>query len=216
MSAAVLALYDHPISGNAQKVRFLLAELGLEYERRGVPIERPRPQWYADINPLMGIPTLQDGDLVLSESQAILRYLANRERRDDLYPADPPARARVDMMLDRFAFAFRPALFQVEAQALGFSPTGGFGAAPADPEAAVAKARDAAPVLTQFESVVDPSGYWLGEFSLADVAAAPFLYRTLVTGMDLSPYPNLARMRDTVTARPAFAAVEPEPRAPAN
>ncbi|MFL6051079.1 MAG: glutathione S-transferase family protein [Gaiellales bacterium] len=216
MSAAVLALYDHPISGNAQKVRFLLAELGLEYERRGVPIERPRPQWYADINPLMGIPTLQDGDLVLSESHAILRYLANRERRDDLYPADPPARARVDMMLDRFAFAFRPALFQVEAQALGFSPTGGFGAAPADPEAAVAKARDAAPVLTQFESVVDPSGYWLGEFSLADVAAAPFLYRTLVTGMDLSPYPNLARMRDTVTARPAFAAVEPEPRAPAN
>ena len=216
MSAAVLALYDHPISGNAQKVRFLLAELGLEYERRGVPIERPRPQWYADINPLMGIPTLQDGDLVLSESQAILRYLANRERRADLYPADPPARARVDMMLDRFAFAFRPALFQVEAQALGFSPTGGFGAAPADPEAAVAKARDAAPVLTQFESVVDPSGYWLGEFSLADVAAAPFLYRTLVTGMDLSPYPNLARMRDTVTARPAFAAVEPEPRAPAN
>ena len=133
MSAAVLALYDHPISGNAQKVRFLLAELGLEYERRGVPIERPRPQWYADINPLMGIPTLQDGDLVLSESQAILRYLANRERRDDLYPADPAARARVDMMLDRFAFTFRPAFFQVEAQAMGFSPTGGFGAAPADP-----------------------------------------------------------------------------------
>lgn len=216
MSAAVLALYDHPISGNAQKVRFLLAELGLEYERRAVPIERPRPQWYADINPLMGIPTLEDGDLVLSESQAILRYLANRERRDDLYPADPPARARVDMMLDRLAFTFRPAFFQVEAQALGFSPTGGFGAGPADPAAAVAKAKEVAPVLTQFESVVGPSGYWLGEFSLADVAAAPFLYRTLVTGMDMSPYPNLTRMRDTVIARPAFAAAGPEPRAPGN
>ena len=34
VSAAVLALYDHPISCNAQKVRFLLAELGLDYERR--------------------------------------------------------------------------------------------------------------------------------------------------------------------------------------
>ena len=216
MSALVLALYDHPISGNAQKVRFLLAELGLEYERRDVPIGRPRPEWYADINPLMGIPTLQDGDLVLSESQAILRYLANREGRDDLYPADPGARARVDMMLDRFAFTFRPAFFQVEAQALGFNPTGGFGAGPADPEAAVAKAQAAAPVITQFESVVSPSGYWLGEFSLADVAAAPFLYRTLVTGMDMSPYPNLTRMRDTVIARPAFAAAGPEPRAGAN
>jgi len=153
---------------------------------------------------------------VLSESQAILRYLANRERRDDLYPADPPARARVDMMLDRLAFTFRPAFFQVEAQALGFSSTGGFGAGPADPAAAVAKAKEVAPVLTQFESVVGPSGYWLGEFSLADVAAAPFLYRTLVTGMDMSPYPNLTRMRDTVIARPAFAAAGPEPRAPGN
>ena len=36
---------------NALKVRFLLAELGLEYERKLVPIERPRPEWYAAINP---------------------------------------------------------------------------------------------------------------------------------------------------------------------
>jgi glutathione S-transferase len=110
----VLALYDHPISSNALKVRFLLAELGIEYERKLVPIERPRPEWYAAVNPLLGIPTLQDGDLILSESNAILRYLANRERRDDLYPADPAARARVDMMLDRFSLTLRPALFQVE------------------------------------------------------------------------------------------------------
>ena len=56
----MLALYDHPISSNALKVRCLLAELGLEYERRTVPIERPRPQWYVDLNPLGGIPSLED------------------------------------------------------------------------------------------------------------------------------------------------------------
>jgi glutathione S-transferase len=43
----VLELYDHPVSSNALKVRFLLAELGLDYERIRVPIERPRPDWYA-------------------------------------------------------------------------------------------------------------------------------------------------------------------------
>src|SRR5207244_1519281 len=59
-SAGLLTLYDHPISSNALKVRFLLAELGLDYERRQVPIERPRPEWYAEVNPLIGIPSLQD------------------------------------------------------------------------------------------------------------------------------------------------------------
>jgi glutathione S-transferase len=205
----VLALYDHPISSNALKVRFLLAELGLVYERRLVPIERPRPEWYTEINPLTGIPSLQDGDLVLSESNAILRYLANRERRDDLYPVDPPARARVDMMLDRFSLTLRPALFQIEAAALGFSPQGGFGSVPGDPEAAMAKAEAAAPTLHTFDGLIGSAGYWLGEFSLVDFAAAPALYRTTLTGLDMAPYPNLMRVRDLVMARPAFQQADP-------
>ena len=137
----MLELFDHPVSSNALKVRFLLAELGLDYERIRVPIERPRPDWYAEVNPLVGIPSLRDGDLVLSESNAILRYLANRERRDDLYPVDPAARARVDMMLDRFSLTLRPALFQVEAAALGFTPQGGFGARPATPRPRAPRSR---------------------------------------------------------------------------
>ncbi|MDX6549259.1 MAG: glutathione S-transferase [Gaiellales bacterium] len=205
----MLALYDHPISSNALKVRFLLAELGLEYERRPVPIERPRPEWYAAINPLLGIPTLQDGELILSESNAILRYLANRERRDDLYPADPAARARVDMMLDRYSLTLRPALFQVEAAALGFSPEGGFGSVPGDPAAARARMESIAPTLRTFDGVVSEAGYWLGDFTLVDCAAAPALYRTTLTGLDLTPFPNLMRVRDAIIARPAFGRADP-------
>ena len=205
----MLELYDHPISSNALKVRFLLAELGLEYQRTRVPIERPRPDWYAEVNPLVGIPSLRDGDLVLSESNAILRYLANREGRHDLYPVDPAARARVDMMLDRFSLTLRPALFQVEAAALGFTPQGGFGTAPGDPDAARAKAEAAAPTLRTFDGLIGPDGYWLGEFTIVDCAAAPALYRTTLTGLDLAAYPNLMRVRDLVMARPAFSAAEP-------
>ena len=84
----MLTLCDHPISSNALKVRFLLAELGLEYERRTIPITRPRPDDYVALNPLAGIPTLIDGDLVLTESNAILRYVANRYGGEELYPAD--------------------------------------------------------------------------------------------------------------------------------
>lgn len=205
----MLELYDHPISSNALKVRLLLAELGLEYERTRVPIERPRPDWYAEVNPLLGIPSLRDGDLVLSESNAILRYLANREGRHDLYPADPAARGRVDMMLDRFSLTLRPALFQVEAAALGFTPQGGFGSAPGDPEAAKVKMDAAAPTLSTFDGLIAPDGYWLGDLTLVDCAAAPALFRTTRTGLDLAPYPNLQRVRDLVMARPAFQLAEP-------
>ena len=89
-----LLLYDNPASSNALKARFMLAEVGLDYERRTVPFDQPRPDWYLAVNPVGGIPTLEDDGLVLAESHAILRYLAAREGRDDLYPAEPRERAR--------------------------------------------------------------------------------------------------------------------------
>jgi glutathione S-transferase len=205
----VLALYDHPISSNALKVRFLLEELGQAYERREVPMRRPRPADYVALNPLAGIPTLIDGDLVLSESNAILRYLAGAYGGEEVYPADPRLRAPVDELLDRYSLSLRPALFSVEAFALGFTPEEGFGSAAADPDAAVRRAGEIAETLHRFDRLIDSGGYALGRFTIADCAAAPALYRTTNTGMDLTPYPNLLRWRDTLMARPAFARAEP-------
>jgi glutathione S-transferase len=196
-------LFDNPISSNALKVRFLLAELGLPYERREVPLARPRPQWYLDVNPVGGIPTLQDGDLILSESNAILRYLANREGRNDLYPRDAAARAAVDEFLDRFSMTLRPALYRVEEHALGF------GGLEPDPAAARRAERDIFDTLWLFDRLVQSEGYALGWFTIADAAAAPVLFRTTRTGLDLSPFPNLLRWRETVTSRPAFKWADP-------
>ena len=205
----MLALYDHPVSSNALKVRFLLEELGQPYERREVPMRRPRPADYVALNPLAGIPTLIDGDLVLSESNAILRYLANAYGGEELYPADPLRRAPIDELLDRYSLSLRPALFSVEALALGFTPQEGFRSADPDLEAAERRAAEIAETLHRFDGLIDSGGYALGRFTIADCAAAPALYRTTNTGMDLTPYPNLLRWRDTVMARPAFARAEP-------
>lgn len=204
-----LLLYDNPVSSNALKARLMLAELGLEHERRTVPFDLPRPDWYLAVNPVGGIPTLDDGGFVVSESNTILRYLAAREGRDDLYPSDPRARAQVDELLDRWSLTFRPAFFRYEAPALGFVPGKGMGAG--DPDTAVLPgiAEAIAPTLRALDAVVDPSGTALGRFTIADVAAAPILYRTTNTGLDLTPYPNLERWRDTLLARPAFRAAEP-------
>eukprot|EP00929_Paragymnodinium_shiwhaense_P083400 TRINITY_DN44428_c0_g1_i2.p1 TRINITY_DN44428_c0_g1~~TRINITY_DN44428_c0_g1_i2.p1 ORF type:complete len:258 (+),score=56.49 TRINITY_DN44428_c0_g1_i2:58-831(+) len=54
---------------------------------------------YLEKNPAGTVPMLQDGDFVVSESHAIMGYLANKYGWDDLYPSEPRARAKVDNYL---------------------------------------------------------------------------------------------------------------------
>jgi glutathione S-transferase len=204
-----MLLYDNPASSNAVKVRFLLAELELPYDRREIPMARPRPAEYVAVNPMTGIPTLDDDGFILTESNAILRYLALRERRDDLYPTEPRRNGAVNELLDRFALTIRPAFFKHEAAALGFKFGVGFGGAPADPEKAAETADQIAPQIALLEQILSDGEYALGGFTIADCAIAPVLFRTTKTGLDLTSYPKVARLRDAHLARPAFAAAGP-------
>jgi len=204
-----LLLYDNPISSNALKVRFMLAELDLSYERKTVPFDLPRPEWYTALNPVGGIPTLDDDGLVIAESHAILRYLADREARDDLYPSDYRARVAVDVFLDRWAITFRPAFFRYESPALGFVPGKGMLGGEPRLDELPGVTEKIAPSLELLDRLIDPSGFALGHFTIADVAAAPILFRTTKTGLDLAPYANLIRWREALLSRPSFEAAEP-------
>jgi glutathione S-transferase len=205
----VLTLWDNPDSSNGLKVRFLLAELGLPHQTHHVPLSRPRPADYLALNPLGGIPTLEDGDLVLTESQAILRYLATRQGRDDLYPSEARERAVVDELLDRFATRLRPAFFRVEAAALGWTLQNGFDPADADLERAREVAEEVAGEVTLLDEVVGSDFACLGRFTIVDCALAPVLHRTFHTGHNLGPFPNLASLRERLLARPAWTAARP-------
>src|SRR5689334_3720672 len=206
-----IVLYDNPASSNAMKVRFLLAELGLDYERKHVPLAHPRPDWYRAVYPFGTVPFLEDGDFELGESNAILRYLANREGRTDLYPAEPAARAAVDWALDAWSTQFRGAFFPAERIGImhGDWEQGGSRAEDADQEE-LAKAIDAVrPKLDIMERFVAGNGTVVGSFTIADCAFAPVLWRWYRLPLDFAPWPKVALLRDTVTTRPAFAAMGP-------
>ena len=207
----MLVLYDHPASSNALKARFLLAELGLEYERRHVPFAEPRPAEYVALNVFGRIPTLVDGDLVLPESNAILRYLAHREERYDLYPQEPKARAPVDAALDSWSTQARPALFPLEGAALFHHDreSGGGKWEDGDQAAIEAALPRASQGLDIFEQFIADNGTVLGHFTIADVAAGPVIWRTKRLPLDLERWPRILRLRDAIEARPAFQAAEP-------
>jgi glutathione S-transferase len=89
-----LRLHDYSASGNCYKVRLLLAQLGLEYER--VPVDifggDTLTEEYARLNPLRQTPVLErDGADPLTESNAILLHLAEGT---EYLPDDPNDRAR--------------------------------------------------------------------------------------------------------------------------
>ncbi|MEO1082057.1 MAG: glutathione S-transferase [Pseudomonadota bacterium] len=92
-----MKLYDLELSGNCYKVRLLLALIGKDYEL--VPVdfldgEHTRPP-LSDLNPFKEIPILEDGELVLRDSQAILVYLARHYGDESWFPADAANMARV-------------------------------------------------------------------------------------------------------------------------
>ena len=89
-----LRLHDYAASGNCYKVRLLLAQLGLEYER--VPVDifggDTLTDEYAKLNPQRQTPVLErDGAEPLTESGAILIHLAEGT---EYLPEDPNARAQ--------------------------------------------------------------------------------------------------------------------------
>ena len=98
---ARIRLYDFPLSGNAHKVRNLLALLGVDYER--VPVDlaagEQRTRAFEDLNPFRQVPVLVDGATVVRDSSAILVYLARKFGRGAWLPVDAEGEARVQEWL---------------------------------------------------------------------------------------------------------------------
>ena len=208
-----LLLYNHPVSSNALKARYMLSILGLDYETSHVPFAWPRPDHYTKLNPFGRIPTLVDGDLVLAESNAILRYLADREGREDLYPRAPKERARVDRAMDSWSTVVRPALFPGEN--LGLIQTGDWDAGGGkwedaeDKDALTAAVDKARGVLANWEKLIADNGTVTGSFSIADCCAGPVLWRWQRLPLDFSELPRTQGLQQAVANSAEFAAAEP-------
>jgi glutathione S-transferase len=96
-----MKIYYHPASTTCRPLMLFTAETGLDVEFqlvdlfKGEHLQAP----YAKINPSCMVPMLEDGDFRLTESSAILKYLAEKSG-SAAYPKDLRERARVNEMMD--------------------------------------------------------------------------------------------------------------------
>ena len=186
-----MKLYMVPLSPNVRRVRITAAALKLQLQELTLDFaqgEHKQPQYLA-LNPNGSVPTLVDGDLVLTESRAIMQYLASKKPESGLIPGDELA--RVDSVRWQFwdAAHFSPQLGTLTFEKI-IKPMLGLGAPRQD------KIDEAFTNLRRFGAVLD--GHLLGQaflvgnaLTLADLTIACSLMYATRTEAPLGDFQNL-------------------------
>jgi glutathione S-transferase len=102
-----MKLYMHPASNASRPVLLFVAEKKLDVENVVVDLMKGEhfSESFTKINPNHMVPVLEDGDFRMTESSAILKYLAAKHDLPE-YPKDLRQRARVDEVMDWFNTQF--------------------------------------------------------------------------------------------------------------
>lgn len=161
-------LYHHPLSPAARRVVALLEEAGLAYELEHVALERGEHMSpaYLAINPNHQVPTLVDGEVVIHESNAILRYLCHKHGLANWYPVEPSRRARVEQWLDWGQCRLFPAMADIVVNKLFLGPDGDAQAI-ARGEARVAELAPILEAALRRSAYLDDEGATIADLSLA-------------------------------------------------
>jgi glutathione S-transferase len=198
-----LQIWGRANSVNVQKVLWCCAELDVDYQRidAGMQFGRNGEPDYLAMNPNGRVPTLVQGDFVLWESNAIMRYVALAfGSHSTLYPAAPKVRAGMERWLDWTLTTLQPAerpLFW----GLVRTPV-----AERD-MAALQAAADANGALWRIIDAQLANSNWIegDAFSLADLALGCYARRWFgVEGVNRPALSNLQRWYAAISGRPGF------------
>lgn len=198
-----IRLHRMQLSGHSHRVELLLSLLGLPCQAIDVDLtrgEHKTPQFLA-LNPFGQVPVIQDGDVTLSDSNAIMVYLEGRYAPGQWLPRDPVAQARVHRWLSVAAgpLAFGPAAARVI----------NLFKRPDDPADAQLRARN---LFKLMEQQLGATAFLAGEReTLADVALYSYTVTAPEGGVSLEPFPLIRRWLAQVEGLPGFVAM---PRTP--
>jgi glutathione S-transferase len=196
----MLKVYGRANSINVRKVLWMLEELGLKYERedwgRGFrPTDDPV---FRAINPVGVVPVIDDGDFRLRESNTIVRYLADKHGRADLYPKDLKARAVTESFMDwastDFASGMRPVFHGLVVKNPAFA------------DKVEAGAKEWAQQMDVLEQHLAKKGpYVMGNsFTIGDIPVGLVVNRWYSVNFAKPAFKAVAAYYDRLTERPAF------------
>ena len=199
-----MKLYHHPISGHAHRARLFLSLLGLDHELIVVDLlqgEHKSPE-FLKLNPFGQIPVLDDDGTVVSDSNAILVYLAKKYGRSDWLPEDPSGAAAVQRWLSVAAgqIAFGPGV----ARLINLVEV------PFRKEEVIPRSHD---ILTKIEAELEGRD-WIaseGAPTIAEVALYSYIASAPEGDVSLEPYPLIRAWLARIEALPGFVGFQKTP-----
>jgi glutathione S-transferase len=201
-----IILYRNPVSGHAHRVELFLSLLKVPFQLVDVNLragEQKQPDFLRK-NPFGQVPVIEDGDVTLADSNAILVYLAERyDKSGSWYPRDALAAARVQQWLSVAAgqLAAGPATAR-GIKLFGF---------PLDHARAVTVAGQLLPVLDQ--ALAQRAFLVGGAPTIADVAIYSYTALAPEGEVSLEPYGNIRAWLARVEALPGFVPMQRAARA---
>jgi glutathione S-transferase len=198
----MLKVWGRRSSFNTQKVLWLAGELGLDHEHvpAGGDFGRLDDPDFRALNPHGRVPVIEDGDTVVWESHACLRYLAARYGRGTFWIEDPAERSLVDRWMDWSHTTLQPDFL-----------TGVFWGYYRTSEAErnmAAVNRCVAACAAHFrllDGMLAARPYLLGEhLTLADIPIATSLYRYFGIDIERPDVPHVMAWYERLQERPAY------------
>jgi glutathione S-transferase len=196
-----IVLFGTETSGHTQRVAAFLSILGVPWRLERTPAEMRRTPEFLAKNPFGQVPVLDDGELRLTDSNAMLVYLARRYDASDRWlPRDPIGEARVQKWLSVAAgeIAFGPA----RARAAKNWPSMDY-----DWDSAATLARR---VLALLEAhLADRTHLAADHPTIADLAIYGYTKRAPEGDVPIDPYPSILAWHARIEAIPGFVPLPP-------
>lgn len=191
-----IKLYRYPLSGHSHRVELFLSLLDLPTELIDVDLAAgaQKAPAFLELNPFGQVPVIQDGEVTLADSNAILVYLASQYADEHWLPREPARAAAVQRWLSVAAglVAFGPAaarlitVFQ----------------APFNAEEVIARAHGLFAVM---EKELQKTSFLVGEApTIADVANYSYIAHAPEGNVSLTPYPHLRSWLARIEGLPRF------------
>ncbi len=194
--AQPIKLHRHPLSGHAHRVQLFLSLAGIPHQLIDVDLMKgahKQPE-FLRLNPFGQVPVIEDGSVVLHDSNAILIYLAQQYADEQWLPRDPLAAAQVHVWLSIAAgqIAFGPAAARlVTVFGAGFNA-----------EEVIGRAHG---LLKNMEQQLTGRHFLVGDAAtIADVACYSYIAHAPEGNVSLNEYPAVRAWLARIESLPGF------------